>query len=201
MNNEFIFLDDHLATHRLLLLHGWGADAEDLLPLGMALKNIDENIFEIISYRAPQLHPDGFGKQWYSLYPHDWDSVPAAVFALESRIKATAMESEIPLSQTYLLGFSQGGAMALEIASNMLLGGVIACSSYPHPSWLPKQNMSKLFLAHGKHDQVVPWTASEKTVNLMIRNNLECELFLFDGKHEIPNSAIQAIQLTLKNWL
>ena len=40
----FCFTSEH-ATHRLILLHGWGADAEDLIQLGHALiKTIEKNI-------------------------------------------------------------------------------------------------------------------------------------------------------------
>ena len=56
-------------------------------------------------------------------------------------------------------------------------------------------------LAHGEHDEVVPWTASEKTANLMKRNNLECELFLFEGGHEISEKLIMQCQAVFKRWI
>ena len=34
---ELISLNSEFATNRLVLLHGWGADANDLLPVGKLL--------------------------------------------------------------------------------------------------------------------------------------------------------------------
>ena len=34
INHEFVSISSQTATHRIILMHGWGADAEDLLTLG-----------------------------------------------------------------------------------------------------------------------------------------------------------------------
>ena len=65
INHEFVSISSQTATHRIILLHGWGADADDLFNFG---KEIIEKInldFELISLRAPCLHPSGQGRQWY----------------------------------------------------------------------------------------------------------------------------------------
>ena len=54
------------AARRLVLLHGWGADADDLLDLGQEL--VDATV-SVVALRAPQAHPGGFGRQWYPLSP------------------------------------------------------------------------------------------------------------------------------------
>ena len=120
---ELISLNSESATNRLVLLHGWGADAHDLMPIGKLLTDGLKDPFEIISLSAPQPHPSGSGRQWYPLYPHDWEQVPNAVLDLERRLNDLCFE-EIPWSKTFLLGFSQGGAMALELASRNKFEGV-----------------------------------------------------------------------------
>ena len=73
---EQICLNSESATNRLVLLHGWGADENDLVPLGKLLTEGLKNRFEIVSLAAPQAHPSGLGRQWYPLYPHEWGQVP-----------------------------------------------------------------------------------------------------------------------------
>ena len=194
---EVISLNSESATNRLVLLHGWGADANDLLPVGKLLTEGLKDRFEIVSLSAPHIHPSGSGRQWYPLYPHDWEKVPNAVLDLESRLN-NVCSNNIPLTKTLLLGFSQGGAMALEIATKIQFKGVFALSSYPHPEWKPLKNMPTIILCHGNMDQVVPQSASQKSFEILLKNEVKSELYLFDGGHEISDELIDHCRKKIK---
>ena len=186
---ELISLNSEFATNRLVLLHGWGADANDLLPVGKLLTEEFKDRFEIVSFSAPQPHPSGSGRQWYPLYPHEWEQVPNAVLDLERRLNNLCFD-QIPIEKTLLLGFSQGGAMALDLATKKKFAGVFALSSYPHPEWQPLQDMPPIFLCHGNWDQVVPKDASQKSYDILSENGIKSNLYFFDGGHEIANDLI-----------
>mgnify|MGYP001169295883 FL=1 len=186
---ELISLNSESATNRLVLLHGWGADADDLISLGKLLTEGLKDRFEIVSFSAPQPHPSGSGKQWYQLYPHDWEQVPIAVLDLERRLNNLCFE-HIPLNKTLLLGFSQGGAMALDIATKIKFEGVFALSSYAHPNWKPSKDMPPIYLYHGDMDQVVPKEASQKSFDTLLKNGAKSELYFFNGGHEISNDLV-----------
>ena len=49
LDEDLICIEQPQATHRLVLLHGWGADAEDLIPLGRDLIENNGINFELIS--------------------------------------------------------------------------------------------------------------------------------------------------------
>ena len=185
---ELLCLNSESATNRLVLLHGWGADAQDLVPVGKLLTEGFKD-FEIVSLSAPQSHPSGFGRQWYPLYPHKWEQIPKAVSDLEKRLNNFSLE-KIPLEKTLLLGFSQGGAMALELATRINFAGVFAVSSYPHPEWQPKKDISTIFICHGNIDQVVPKEASQKSFDILRKNGVKSDLYFFEGGHEITNDLI-----------
>ena len=125
---EVISLNSQSATNRLVLLHGWGADAQDLVLVGKLLTEDFKDRFEIVSFSAPHNHPSGLGRQWYPLYPHQWEQIPNAVLDLEKRLNNLCL-NKISLNKTFLLGFSQGGAMALELASRNKFKAVFALSS------------------------------------------------------------------------
>jgi len=186
---EQISLNSEFATNRLVLLHGWGADAQDLVPVGKLLTEGVKDLFEIVSLSAPNTHPSGSGRQWYPLYPHEWDKVPNAILALERRLNNFCYE-QIPLDKTLLLGFSQGGAMALELANRKKFAGVFALSSYPHPEWQPLKDIAPIFLCHGIRDEVVPKEASQKSFDILRKNGIKSDLYFFEGGHEINNDLI-----------
>ena len=73
------------AKQRLVLLHGWGADADDLIDLGQELVGPD---IGLVGLRAPEPHPQGMGRQWYDLQNPLWpELVDAARQALRLRLQ------------------------------------------------------------------------------------------------------------------
>jgi len=194
INHEFVSISSQTATHRLILMHGWGADADDLLTLG---KDINEKInldCELISLRAPNLHPSGQGRQWYGLYPHDWDGAEIEVNKLLVTLKKFDTD-QIPLRKTILLGFSQGAAMAIDAGFKLNLGLIISCSGYPHPTWIPGEQCPPLIVSHGLFDDVVPIESSRIIYEKVKSKSYKfCELIEFDGFHQIDSNLIDIIQ-------
>jgi phospholipase/carboxylesterase len=186
------------SDRRLVLLHGWGADADDLLDLAEVLV---EPTVSVVALRAPLPHPGGSGRQWYDLQQPNWPQLPAARASLRQRLEALA--TDIPLQQTVLLGFSQGAAMALDVATageGLPLAGLISCSGYPHPDWQPgTQAINKILLTHGVQDPVVSYGASEELEKQLRRGGIDSELIGFAGGHTIDSSLFPTLRRYLAN--
>jgi len=176
------------AGKRLVLLHGWGADADDLLELGRLLCGERR---QLVALRAPQPHPGGFGRQWYDLQNPNWPDLPQARLALRARLEA--LGRSLPLEHTVLLGFSQGAAMALDVGSDLALEGIVSCSGYPHPGWQAKATMAKVLLTHGKNDPVVPYAASEELLRRLQAQQASVELLSSQGQHGIDPELLPAM--------
>ncbi len=200
VKEDFLRFGSTGAFHRLVLLHGWGADAEDLIPIGIQLRNGFPESLELLALRAPNPHPDGIGRQWYGLFPPDWSEAFSATTDLTNRLKGLS-ETDIPLEKTMVLGFSQGGAMALASGSALPLAGIVGCSAYPHPDWEATHLCPPTLLTHGREDEVVPYAASEELMRQLKRSKNKSELVIFDGGHQIPLEIIPTIQQALKKWL
>ena len=199
INHEFASISSQNATHRIILIHGWGADADDLLIFG---KEITEKLnfdYEVISLRAPGLHPSGQGRQWYGLYPHDWKQAEVEVYKLSDTLKKFDTD-QISLGKTILLGFSQGAAMAIDAGFKLNFGLIVACSGYLHPNWVPGENFSPLIISHGLFDDVVPIDAS-RTIYEKVKSKSSkfCELLEFDGFHQIDSNLINFISSNISN--
>ena len=198
IDHEFVSISSQTANHRIILIHGWGADADDLLSIGRDIKNISNVDFEVLSLRAPGLHPNNTGRQWYGLYPPDWDEAENQVNNLLLSIRKLG-NYKIPLKKTILLGFSQGGAMAIDVGSQLDLGLIVSCSGYPHPNWEPEQKCPPILISHGLMDDVVPISAS-KIIYQKIKSISQktSEFKQFDGKHKIDPNLINYINLKIK---
>lgn len=109
------------ARKGLILLHGRGGSAQDIL--GLAPLLVDDTFF-VAALEAPQ-------NSWYPYSFLSEDNEPKlseSLQAINHLIQETA--KHIPLSEIYLAGFSQGACLALEIAARHAAkyGGIIAFS-------------------------------------------------------------------------
>ena len=199
INHEFVSISSQTATHRIILMHGWGADSDDLLTFGKEMTEKINLDFEVISLRAPGFHPSGQGRQWYGLYPHDWNQAEVEVNKLLSTLKKFDTD-HISLKKTILLGFSQGAAMAIDAGFKLNLGLIIACSGYPHPSWVPGETFPPLIISHGLLDEVVPIEASRMIYEkVKSKSSKFCQLLEFDGLHQIDSNLINFISSNISN--
>ena len=197
MHHEYVSIGSQNSSHRIILLHGWGSDADDLLPVGKSIIQNSLFEFELISLNAPNFRPNRMGRQWYSLFPPDWNEAEIAVDKLLDTLKAFD-KTKISLKKTILLGFSQGGAMALDAGLRLDLGLVISCSGYSHPNWDPIKN-NPVLLSHGSQDEVVPVNASrEISARLGNQENIMNELFEYNCSHTIHPNFIEIIRLKIK---
>lgn len=153
-------------TSAVLLLHGLGSSADDLIELAPFIENaLPQTVF--ISPNAPfpcDMAP--FGRQWFSL--REWTPAAmergtreAAVY-LEEMIEAVKAEFNFSAQQIALVGFSQGTMMSLHVAPR--LKDQIACvvglsGSLIAPEKLAEETVSKppILLVHGMLDPVVPY--------------------------------------------
>ena len=197
IHHEYVSIGSQNSSHRMILLHGWGADAEDLLPVGKSIIHNSCFDFELISLAAPSFRLNDMGRQWYSLFPPDWNEAEIAVAKLLDTLKAFDM-TKISLKKTILLGFSQGAAMALDAGLRVDLGLVISCSGYSHPRWQPIKN-NPVLLSHGLQDEIVPINAS-RDVSIRLRNkgNAHNKLYEYNCSHTIHPDFIEVIKLKIK---
>ncbi|SBO43695.1 alpha/beta hydrolase [Cyanobium sp. NIES-981] len=190
------------AERRLVLLHGWGADADDLLDLGSLL--VDDAV-SVVALRAPGLHPSGLGRQWYDLQQPGWPGLPEALQRLRQRL--LTLDQQVPLNRSVLLGFSQGAAMAVDVVTrqgDLPVAALIGCSGYPHPDWSPAKGgptSPSVVLTHGRQDPVVPYGASEELARQLQSRGYSVQLLEHPGGHSIDEQVLPRLRQVIEgSW-
>lgn len=149
----------------LVLLHGIGADENDLVPLASEL----DPRFLVVSLRAPRRYAMGYS--WFDLaWRPDGTVVPNVVEARQSLGELLAWIAAAPgrlgtdPTRLYLLGFSQGAMMSLgalraapeRLAGVVALSGRFADALFDAPPLDADVARVPLFVAHGTADDVLP---------------------------------------------
>jgi len=148
------------AQQLMLLFHGVGATALDLVPLGRVLAAEFPEAF-IVSVAAPA--PSGAGRQWFSVLDISEENRPArveaALPAFDAEVARWQKEAGVARDAVALIGFSQGGIMALESTRDRaaIAGRVISIAG--RFAKLPEApNLdATLHMFHGKLDPVIPY--------------------------------------------
>jgi phospholipase/carboxylesterase len=149
----------------LLLFHGVGSSAEDLLPLGRALAARRPGAW-IVSVRSPYPSDLGSGWQWFSVQgiteANRAARVDAALPAFRQTVDSWQHETGVDSAATTLIGFSQGAIMALEAtqAGTSPAGRVVSIAGrFVTPPRIAPAHTS-LHLLHGEEDPVMPVASS-----------------------------------------
>ena len=148
------------ASSLILVMHGWGADANDLADLAypMSLRFPGAAFFVPNAPEPCSMNP--MGRQWFDLADSSAGPVAAGLL-IEQSVAAAIDELGLEMAAVALTGFSQGGMMSLHCGLRMtprpaavvsfsgaLLSDEGIAAETGHPSVL---------LVHGTDDQVVPF--------------------------------------------
>jgi phospholipase/carboxylesterase len=142
-------------THVMVLLHGWGANCQDLAGL---IPYLNLPSFQFLCPDAPFSHPQvPGGKAWYALERSNFVGIQESRQLLTDWLNSLETKTGIPLEKTFLAGFSQGGAMTLDVGLGFPLAGLISLSGFLHSApQPPTETVSPVLIVHGAYDPVVP---------------------------------------------
>lgn len=181
-------------THLMICLHGWGANLYDLAPLAEAM-NLPN--FQFLFPDAPFPHPHvPGGKMWYDLESQDYQGLAESRQMLIDWLNSLEDITGIARSQTILSGFSQGGAMTLDVGVTLPLGGLVSMSGYLHSKLqpIPKESLPPIAILHGLEDPIVPITAAQKARDSLTALGIDVKYQEFNMAHEIRPEVLTVVR-------
>lgn len=183
------------AENALILLHGRGADPEDIILLA---EDFCDESFYVVAPRAT-------GNSWYPesfLVPEERNEpwLSSAVAVVKRLIDETS--AYIPVERIYVMGFSQGACLALEVTARyaMKYAGVAAFSGgliggRIEPAKYNGDFMgTKIFIGNSDQDPHIPLKRTEESASLLRQMSAEVNLKIYPGMpHTIIRDEIDTV--------
>lgn len=202
----------------VMLMHGYGADAWDLLPLSQEV-NVGDLEVRWLFPNAP-LGIEGGGRAWW---PIDFaaiqmrlmagqgldyaEVVPPGIREAADQIGQCIAELGVDRSRLVLGGFSQGAMTSLDhilhsregIAGAMLLSGSLGSET----QWKKLASLregQRFFQSHGRQDPILGFGLAERLNGLLVDAGWKGPWIPFEGGHAIPPSVIDGMGKFLREY-
>ena len=194
----------------IIWMHGLGADGWDFVPIVRELPLPDgmqlRFIFPHAGERPVTINNGYVMRAWYDIAMNDIARMPDERGIRESqaaieRLIARERERGMDPSRILLAGFSQGGAIALQVGlrhSNRL-AGIIAMSTYlTLEDSLDAEASSAnkaipIFMAHGTEDPVVPPQLAQVSRDALQKRGYDVEWHTWPMPHAVCAEEIEAV--------
>lgn len=199
------------ARQLIVLLHGYGANGNDLFGLVPVLApHFPHAAF--VSPNAPfPCTMAGFGYEWFPLQDRSAASIAAGVQMARPILNAF-LDAEIAAhglddSQVALVGFSQGTMMSLDVGlrRRKALAGIVGYSGRLVPAGdLAAEIVSRppVLMVHGDADPLVPVAAMQEAVSTLKAQGVNVEGYVRPGlPHSIDEGGLVLGQAFLKRCL
>lgn len=209
MDHAVVIEPNQPAKAAVIWLHGLGASGHDFEP-AVPLLGLDDQAIRFIFPHAPERPVTVNGGMvmpaWYDIEHMDIERTIDVSGIQESadrvdQIIQQQIADGISAEHILLVGFSQGGAVALYagVRSHVPLAGVLALSTY----WVGDQDPSltsgrepstlPIEIHHGTADPVVPYTLSERALESLQALGYPVTFQAFDMPHSVVPEQLRAI--------
>lgn len=194
----------------VIWLHGLGADGNDFVPIVPGLLRPDWPAIRFVFPHAPVRPVTINGgmpmRAWYDILEMDLSNradaqgVDASVAQVEVLVAREA-ERGVPASRVLLAGFSQGGAITLAAGVRRAepLAGLVALSTYlplgaaTLQAMQPAARAQPIFMAHGLHDPVVPYTGGKRSRDALRDAGFDVDWHAYPMAHQVSAEEVAAL--------
>lgn len=213
---ELTTLSSQVPQHAIIWLHGLGANGHDFESIVDEFTELQKrHACRFIFPHAPVIPVSINGGMpmpaWFDVHSLDWDADWDEAGMQQSISQVNALIAEeiargIPAERIFLVGFSQGGAVAMltGLTHQASLAGLMGLSTFlPLTEKIKRQfttaNISTpIFLAHGKQDSVVDFAFGQRTHALLEKTHANLTWQAYPNlQHSVHAQEIQDIEAWL----
>jgi phospholipase/carboxylesterase len=202
----------------VIWLHGLGADGNDFVPIVRELDLAGLPGIRFIFPHARTIPVTVNGgyvmRAWYDITGadltrrEDENGLRASQLEVEAFI-AREKARGIPASRIILAGFSQGCAMTIQaglrhpepLAGMLCLSGYVPLSAKLATERTQESLQTPIFMAHGRHDNVVSFSRAESSRDLLVSLGYQVEWHEYAMQHSVCLEEVQAMSAFFKKVL
>lgn len=208
--------DNNQANASIIWLHGLGASGDDFVPVAKQLSFTGDIAVRYIFPHAPlrAITING-GMQMPAWYDFTINGIQREVNEQDlaqsvhyiNQLIDRELARGIPHERIVLAGFSQGGAIAYEVAftRNKPLAGLMALSTYiANPETINSAEFTDSFpvaIFHGQQDDVVPASMGQDALRLLTEKGVNVQSHLYNMDHSVCLAEIRDINKFLQACL
>ena len=189
----------------LVVFHGYGATAEDLLPLAPSFAHTMPETAQVFLQAPEPCLAGGLatGRAWFPLQLLSYEEIVSGLQAVEGSV-AEALDKigkhyGVSSRRIALFGFSQGGMVALQAACNAghaWLATVGVATRFVEPCDMKTSAPNKgtpLMMIHGEDDTLVPFQQGLKTASALREKGYDIAWLARPGMgHAIDETALES---------
>jgi phospholipase/carboxylesterase len=184
--SEFFIRAKMRSEKSIFLFHGYGADKENLIPIGVFISKHVPNA-DVIVMDGVELCDNETGYQWFS-YNRSNNVMESEeertrtnyrnnVSKIESAINNVLIKRSIEYGNVVMMGFSQGASVSLDMG---LRKGILAIVSFAGALVDPdvevlNPSKTRVLLAHGTRDIVVPFSCMKLAKDILQDKGVQVE--------------------------
>jgi len=195
----------HKAKHLFVFLHGGGATPESMISVAFKYQARFPSAALVVPNGFAHVDDADAARSPYSMIAVDDDTrmerIDAILPRLEDIVRREQTNCGIAPESTVLIGFSQGGTVALEAIKQLpgLAGAVVAYSARFARLPLAGASMSaRVHLVHGEHDAIVSRVHSERAARVLAAMHVPVTLDIVeDLGHALSHHAVSLGSLRL----
>lgn len=209
----------------VILLHGFGAPGDDLVPLADVMDVPTGTRWLFPEGPLPLNMGFGDSRAWWMI-----DMARIQADRAAGRVRDLSMEipkglalararmlaflNELPrrlpidYKKTVIGGFSQGAMLTCDalLHTDYPFAGLVQLSGnlLAQPVWSPLMSKRKglpVFQSHGMQDEILPYVGAERLRDALTKSGIAVNWNSFRGGHEIPESVRRALNVFLKTVL
>ena len=181
----------------VLILHGRGADAGDLVDIAPLI----DNNYRFIFPNAPEpFEPSpgfSFGYTWFDGWPAERNSFVRSRELLLKFIDEAVALYPTPPGKIVLSGFSQGGMMSLDAGfrTQQKLAGIVVMSGALNEQELPPFNAElPVLMIHGTEDDMIPVLAARRARRVLEQAGVHLEYHEFAMGHFVTPESMAVVR-------
>jgi phospholipase/carboxylesterase len=187
----------------VIVMHGRGADANDLADLAPMIDDGYRFVFPNAAKKFEPMPGYSFGFSWFDGWPPEGDSIVSSREKLLALIDELVERYPTPEGKIVVAGFSQGGMMAIDVGfrTTQKVAGIVCMSGAIYEADAPPLRKLPVLIVHGTEDDMIPISAARRTRFVLEENGVTPEYQEFSMGHHVTPESMAVVRTFLRRAL
>ncbi len=195
---------DDVEMPLVIVLHGRGADANDLADLASEIDDGYRFVFPNAPKRFEPYPGTAFGFTWFDGLPPDPASIASSREMLLQLIDDLVGKFPTPDGKIILSGFSQGGMMSLDTGFRTphKLAGIVVMSGALYEGDLPPLRVEPpVLIIHGTADEMINVNMARRARRVLEEHGADVDYHEFPMGHHVTPDSLEVVRRFIRSRL